>query len=252
MLPYVVKFTVSVTNTSSVDASNVTVSASKVDLYTFDSIPAGQTRTFVRDVQVEMAGNFRFDARVTNQLQETETFSSDLIRVIYSTPTAAPTAVPIATPIVPVLEPKPMDDGLPPYVTTVQNAMGIAQWVFMGIGALAVLLIVVGAMGRVKNAAKSAKAPDHLDRNGYRDYTQAVPAKKRHMMPTAEDEDIDEEYHNVKPVEPAPVEEAAPVVEEADPTAVSDAMAQLYPEATETAEAPAEEATYSRRRKTEE
>ena len=65
-------------------------------------------------------------------------------------------------------------------------------------------------------------------------------------MPTAEDEDVDEEYHGVKTDEEAPVEEAPAV--EADPAAVSDAMAELYPEA---AEQPAEE-TYRRRRKADE
>ena len=246
ILPDVVKFTVSVTNNSAVDATNVTVSASKVDLYTFDAIPAGETRTFVRDVRVEMAGSFRFDARVANQLEETETFSSELIRIIHSTPTAAPTVVPIATPVVPTLEEKPTDDGLPPYVTTVQNAMGIAQWVFLGIGAIAVLLIIVGAAGRAKNAAKSARASDHLERDGYRDYTQAVPAKKRHVMPEEEGADAAQEAPAAQEAEEAPAEAPA---ETADPAAVSDAMAELYPEAAEAADTPAEEATYTRRRR---
>ena len=123
--------------------------------------------------------------------------------------------------------------------------MGIAQWVFLGIGAIALVLIVVGAIGRVKNAAKSAKASDHLDRDGYRDYTQAVPAKKRHMMPESEE--------NASVKEAAPVEQPAEEAveapqEEANPDAVNDAMAQLYPEASEKAE----EATYTRRRKADE
>lgn len=246
ILPDVVKFTVKVTNGSGVEAKDVTVSASGVDLYTFESIPAGETRSFVRDVRVEMSGNFRFDARVKNQLEETETFHSELIRISHSTPTAAPTMVPIPMPQVPVMEKLPTSDGLPPYVTTVQNVMGIAQWVFLAIGAIAVALIVVGTAGRVKNAAKSAKAPDHLERDGYRDYTQAVSAKKRHMMPAEEDEDVDEEYHAPKAEEPAPDEEAP--AEGAASDTVNDAMAQLYPEAAEKAE----EATYTRRRKADE
>lgn len=244
ILPDVVKFTVKVTNTSSVDAANVTVSASNVDLYTFDSIPAGETRTFVRDVRVEMAGNFRFDARVTNQLEETETFYSELVRIIHSTPTAAPTSVPIATPVVPEKEQIPTDDGLPPYVSTVQNAMSVGQWVFLGIGAIALVLIVIGAIGRAKNAAKSAQAPDHLERDGYRDYTQAVPAKKRHIMNPDEEEDAVAPVANA--AEEAPAEEAP--AEEANPDAVNTAMAELYPEAAEKAE----EATYTRRRKADE
>ncbi len=245
ILPDVVKFTVTVTNNSAADAENVTVSASGMDLYTFGKIPAGQSASFVRDVKVEMAGNFRFDARVANQLGATETFPGELIRITHSTPTAAPTQVPIATPVAPMLERIPTDDGLPPYVATVQNVMGIGQWVFLAIGGICVLLIVIGVVSRVQNAARSAKAPDHLERDGYRDYTQAVPAKKRHVMPEDEDEEVDEEYHSEKPaVEETPAEEAA----EPAADAVTDAMAELYPEAAEKAEKP-EEATYTRRRR---
>ena len=242
LLPSVVKFTVSVTNTSAVDASNVSVVSSGKTLYTFDTIPAGETRSFVRDVRVDMAGNFRFDATVTNQLGATDTFYGELVRIIHSTPTAAPTAVPIATPEVPTLERIPSSDGLPPYVATVQNAMGVGQWVFLAIGLIALALIIVGVVGRIKNAARSAQASDHLERDGYRDYTQAVPAKKRHVMPEDEDVDVDVEYHDMKPAE-APVVEVP--AEESAPDAVNDAMAQLYPEA-------AEEATYTRRRKADE
>ena len=254
ILPSVVKFTVSVTNTSSVDATNVTVSASGVDLYTFASIPAGETRSFVRDVQVEMAGNFRFDARLKNQLDQTETFSSELVRISHATPTAAPTSVPIATPVVPTMEKLPTDDGLPPYVSTLENAMGVGTWVFLLIGVACVALIAVGIVGRVKNAAESAKAADHLERDGYRDYTQAVSAKERRMMPADEIEAAaEDEYRPVKaeePAEEAPVEEAAVVV---------DQMTELYPEAAQQAAEPApeaaeepEEATYTRRRKADE
>ena len=243
ILPDVVKFTVTVTNNSAADAENVTVSASGVDLYTFDAIPAGQSASFVRDVQVEMAGNFRFDARLTNQLGATETFSSELIRITHSTPTTAPTQVPIATPEAPMLERIPTDDGLPPYVATVQNAMNIGQWVCIAIGAAAVLLILIGVVSRVQNAARSAKAPDHLERDGYRDYTQAVPAKKRHVMPEDDEDAADVEYREEPALEEAPATEAP--AEEADPAAVTDAMAELYPEAAEKAE----EATYTRRRR---
>ena len=240
ILPDVVKFTVTVTNNSAADAENVVVSASGMDLYTFEKIAAGTSASFVRDVKIEMAGNFRFEARTANQLGATETFNSDLIRIIHSTPTAAPTQVPIATPVAPMLERIPTDDGLPPYVDTLQNAMNIGQWVFLGIGGVCVLLIVIGLISRVQNAARSAKAPDHLEMDGYRDYTQAVPAKKRHMMPDGEEDDVDAEYHPVQVEEEAPAEQ--PVEE---PAAVIEAMAELYPEAADKTE----EATYTRRRR---
>lgn len=243
ILPDVVTFTVSVTNNASVEAQNVTVSASNVDLYTFESIQPGQTKSFVRDVRVEMAGSFRFDARMADQLGETVTFYSDLIRITRTSPTATPSQVPITTPIKPTPEEVPTRDDLPAYMDTVQEALGIAQWVFLGIGAAALVLIVIGAVSRAANASKSAKASDHLERDGYRDYTAAVPAKKRHIMPEDETEDEDAPIAPAKADE-APAEEAP--AEEADPAIVGDAMAKLYPEAEKN-----DAATYQRRRRSE-
>lgn len=120
-----------------------------------------------------------------------------------------------------------------------QNVLGIAQWIFLGMGVMAVALIIIGVAGRVKNASHSAKASDHLERNGYRDYTQAVSSKKRHSMPA--EEGAAEEP--AAPAEEVPAEQ--PAEEAADPAAVSDKMAELYPEAAQ------EEATYTRRRKAE-
>ena len=74
----------------------------------------------------------------------------------------------------------------------------------------------------------------------------AVPAKKRHVMPDAEDEEV----FLPTVTKPAPIDVPAEAPEEeADPTAVSDAMAELYPEAAQEAEE-AEESMYTRRRRT--
>lgn len=244
ILPDVVTFTVSVTNNASVPAENVTVTASGVTLYTFGSIAPGQTKTFVRDVKVEMQGTFRFDAAVTDQLGEKATFQSNLVRITKASPTATPSQVPMTTPVLPQKEELPTHDGLPPYVDTLQTAVGIGRWVFLGIAAAAIVLILVGAVSRAANASRSSKAPDHLERDGYRSYTDAVPARKRRMMPDREDDD--EEAPVLSTAAKAAAEAAgAPAAEApADPAAVSDAMAELYPEAdTE------ESATYTRRRR---
>ena len=247
ILPDVVTFTVSVTNNASVAAENVTVTASGVTLYTFGSIAPGQTKTFVRDVKVQMQGTFRFDAAVTDQLGDTVTFQSNLVRITKASPTATPSQVPMSTPVLPQKEELPTHDGLPPYVDTLQTAVGVGRWVFLGIAVIAAALIAVGAVSRAANAARSSKAPDHLERDGYRSYTDAVSAKKRRMMPEPEE---DEEYEAETPVLSAGAKaiaeaaEAHAAEEPANPAAVSDAMAELYPEAGEE-----ESATYTRRRR---
>ncbi len=242
-LPDVVTFTVQVTNYGLSEAKDVTVSASGVDLYTFDSIKAGETKTFKRDVMVEMTGSFRFDARTKDQLGETVVFQSNVVRISKVRPEATPTMVPIPAPQMPELEELPTDDGLPPYVDTLQSGLVIARYVALGIGAAAVLLIVIGAASRVAKAAKSGKAADHLERDGYRSYVEAVPAKDRHVMPESDEEDATEAPAEEASAEEPAAEEAAPAEEE-DAAIVTDATAELYPHA-EGNEAP----TYQRRRR---
>ncbi|MBQ8200813.1 MAG: hypothetical protein IJZ74_03490 [Clostridia bacterium] len=252
MLPGIVKFTVSVTNTAGVEATNVSVSATGVTLYNFESILPGQTRSFTRDVRVETPGQFRFDAHVADQLGQTVTFEGNIVRIVHSSPTATPSQVPLATPPRPHYEDLPSSDGLPSYVDTVQQALSIGRWVFLALGGVCLTLVIIGAASRIARANKSKKAPDHLERDGYRDYTQAVPAKKRHMMPESELPDL--------PVSPTadPAEEgdlsSDPALAEPaeDGSLMEQAMSELYPDAAVQPDAPAGEdanATYRRRRR---
>ncbi|MBQ8555489.1 MAG: hypothetical protein IJ438_06380 [Clostridia bacterium] len=253
MLPGIVKFTVNVTNVSGVDAKDVTVSATGVDLYTFDSIQPGQTRSFVRDVRIDTPGKFRFDARVLNQLEESVTFESNVISIIHSAPTATPSQVPLATPPLPDYEDMPTKDNLPPYIDTVEQVLGIAKWVLLALAGVGVALIVVSIAGRSAQAAKSKKAEDHLELDGYRDYTQAVHPKHRHVMPeneAAEDEPV------ARPVGADVAPEDIPEVQEDDAAIaeegaiMEETLGQLYPRAR--AEESGEEETFRRRRRADE
>lgn len=177
-LPGTVSFNVKVTNASNINVENVTVSATGVDLYTFPSILAGETREFTRDVHVSMAGQYRFDARVKNQLGENATFESNVIRIAHELPTPEPTSAPIVTPPKPVYEQMPTTDGLPEYVDTLQNVLGTAGKVFMVLGGICLALLLIGVVRRIQANVQSAKAQDHLERGTYRDYTQPSKGKK--------------------------------------------------------------------------
>lgn len=180
-LPGTVKFNVSVTNSSSVDVKDVNVKAVDVQLYNFPLILAGETREFTRDVSISMAGQYRFDAYVKNQLDETETFQSNVIPIAFAEPTPAPTEAPIITPPLPVHEDLPTDDGLPTYVDGMEKALNVLYWVFLVLAAAALVLLVAGTARRIQANRESAKAQDHLERGTYRDYTQPAP-KERHIV----------------------------------------------------------------------
>lgn len=187
-LPGTVKFHIRVTNNGGSDIENVTVSASGVSLYTFPKILAGETREFTRDVSISMAGQYRFDAKVKNQLEETETFQSNVIQVGYEAPTAAPTEAPLITPPQPVYEPIPSDDGLPAYVSTVQGVINALYWVFLVLAVAALALLAVGVVRRVQ-IRQASKDHDHLDGGSYRVYTE--PAEHDSLPDVEADEPVE-------------------------------------------------------------
>lgn len=251
MLPGIVKFTVYVTNTSSNVAENVSVSSTGTQLYTFDSIAPGETKSFVRDVRIDIPGQYRFDATVTDALGQPTTFEGSIVQILHAPPTATPTQAPIATPVIPTLEKLPTHDGLPAYMDTVETALDIGVWAMLGVSALFLVLIIVGIVGRSARAAKSGKAADHLERSGSEDYTVAVPARKRRILSDNDDGDAPRAdsavYMQTEPeIEPAPVEQADAEEIAAD---MQEAMKELYPEAEAPSGEDAADATYQRRRR---
>ena len=100
--PGLVRFTLEIANTSQVDATDVVVSHGDTKLYTFASIPAGETRTLSRDTALSMAGKFQFTVTAKDPLESTLTFESNEIQIAFSVPTPAP-----ATPTPP---PEPTPD----------------------------------------------------------------------------------------------------------------------------------------------
>ena len=276
-IPGTVRFTVHVTNDSAVDVSNVSVYAVDTQLYTFPSIKAGETRTFTRDVNVSMAGQFAFNARVKDQLGETVRFQSNIVPIKHSQPTPEPTKAPIVTPPAPVYEEMPTEDGLPAYVDTIQSVLGWIKWVFAVLAVICLVLVVLGLISRARAKAVSESLENgQLLRSSYRDYSQ--PADPESIR------ESEEAMAEEEPVTRAIGEDrGAPDVDDAymstEDVASGDIMAEtlakLYPEragrnaapemiieedvaeeapAVETAEAPAEAAPataddYNRRRR---
>ena len=128
-LPGTVRFKVYVSNNSSLDVSNVVVSASGVTLYTFPSILAGETREFTRDVDVSMAGQYQFVAQCRNQLGDSVSFDSNIIYIGFTEPTPVPTEAPIVTPPVPVLDELPTEADLPENLNLIDQILKYAIYV---------------------------------------------------------------------------------------------------------------------------
>lgn len=191
--PSVVRFTVTATNTSDVDAENVVITAAGATVYTFDYIRAGQSKHFVRDVSASMAGKYQFVASTKDLLGNTVTFESNIVPIAYSAPTPVPTEAPVRTPPPLVLDEIPTDADLPEVVDTVQQVAYILCYVFAGLLAVAVLLLVIAVIRRGAAKSASKKAVDHLERGNRRDYTaerSEADGDERHVFPSEDEEDL--------------------------------------------------------------
>ncbi|MBQ6061684.1 MAG: hypothetical protein IJL36_09615 [Clostridia bacterium] len=241
-IPAQVRFTVTVTNNSNVDVSNIAVYAVNTRLYTFASIPAGQSQTFVRDVMISEKGTFQFEARANDQLGQTLNFPSNGIRIDHSAPTPEPTATPVVTPVAPVQITYPPATAEPTWISQAEGIADSLKWILAAVaGALAILLLI-GAVRRAISKSQSNKAMDHLDGGLYRDYSATPKRGRRNEIRSGMDEEKpqEEEAEAVKEEATAPAEEKTDIPEEAAPMA--ETLRRLYSEKKEDAEQAAEAA----------
>jgi len=238
--PGKVYFTVTVTNLSSVEAKNVAVVSTGVKLYEFSSIPAGESRSFKRDVNASMAGQYRFDAQVKNELGELQSFESNIIRISQAQPKVIVTREPIPTPRAPVYEPDPTDDGMPAYMATVQSALGLVHRLALVLAAMGAALLLIGLIRRL--IARS-RVQDRLERGKTRNYIEESDAVKDEPAPAEEqpvqEQPVQQEYEEETSAEEMPAEEQ-PEQEASAEVPMEEALRQLYPRQEEDALSEAE------------
>lgn len=240
-IPAQVRFTVTVTNESTVDVSNISVYAVNTRLYTFASIPAGESKTFARDVQISQAGTFQFEARANDQLGQTLTFPSNTIPVKHSPPTAEPTATPPVTPPAPVVVTYPPATAEPAWIGRAEGVADSLKWILAAVAGVLAILLLIGAVRRAISKSQSNKAMDHLDGALYRDYSAAPKRGKRNEIRSGTDEEKPQEEAEPAAEETeAPVAEAPEIPDEIAP--MSETLRRLYSEKKEDAEQAAEAA----------
>ena len=230
-IPGTVRFTIRVHNESAVDVKDITIRAVETAVYVFDTIPAGETRSVTRDMDISMPGSFQFAATVRDQLDQTLRFESNVIPISYAEPTPVPTEAPLVTPPKPATEPIPTDLNEPEWLDQVERIAGIARWIFAGLAGLLLLLLVIGAVRRGRSSSHSNKAMDHLEGATYRDYSQQPKRGHRNVVYGHSGED--------EPAEPAtdPKENTAQ-----DGELMAETLKRLYTDAAPAAETRTENA----------
>ena len=264
-IPGTVRFSVTVHNDSAVEVKNITVKAVETTLYSFESIPAGGSASFIRDVDVNLEGmpgnkgTFQFTANCRDQLDQQLSFASNPIVIVYAQTTPVPTEAPLVTPPAPATEPIPEPQPEPEWLDKVENLAEGAKWILAAVAAVLAVLLLIGAVRRGKSRSESKKAMDHLEGATYRDYStepkrgrrteihnggtaeEAVPEAKPEEEGTAQSGELMAEtlrkLYSDKPEEQAAEAAEAAAEETAEAAAEAEEKAG---EAVEAAEAPAE------------
>jgi hypothetical protein len=181
----VVRFKITVHNESAVEVKNISVKAVDKEVYFFDTIPSGASRTVTRDMEISMAGNFQFTANAKDELGQVVTFASNTIPIAYAPPTAVPTEAPLVTPPAPMTYTPVPETAAPQWIKQAESAADTAKWIFAGIAGVLAVLLLIGAVRRGHSKSQSNKAMDHLEGATYRDYSVAPKGRRRSEIVSA-------------------------------------------------------------------
>ena len=242
----VVRFTITVRNESAVEVRNITVKAVEREVYFFDSIPSGESRSVTRDMEITMAGVFQFTASTKDELGQTVSFASNTLPIAYAPPTPVPTEAPLVTPPAPATQPIPQATDAPAWIRQTEEAADTAKWILGGVAAVLGALLLVGAVRRGHSKAQSNKAMDHLDGANYRDYSAAPRGRRRNEVVSGEEERAaaEAEAAAAETAEEAPQKAEAPAEprEDAGSEMMAETLRRLVDEPAEGAKEAAEAA----------
>lgn len=181
-IPADVRFTVTVTNNSSMVAENVSIYHGDTFVYTIDKLEPSRSQSITREFTLSQAGKYRFTAKVKDALDNTVAFDSNEIHISYAAPTATPTMAPVVTvaPLVTVTV-APIEV-LEPVTTQMNEYLRIAAMVFGALFVVAFALFVPSTIVRSKRRKLAKKREDYIILSDKRDYT-----KKASSAPAVEE-----------------------------------------------------------------
>ena len=223
--PAVVRFGIVVENVGETDAATLTVEQAGTTVAKIPSLPAGESRTMVFDLETSIAGKFQFVVKGNDADGNARSYESNIIQLTYVAPTPTPTAVPTPTPVPPTPTPVPTATPAPTLGEIIAEKVDpVVLYSVAGVLA-ALLLAVLGVSGvtSAKRRKRMAQAidtieltPDVRNHRGVARRRRPQAAAKKEASPAeAKDEPI------------VPADELTEKVEEESETPARDAMVRL-------------------------
>ena len=211
--PAVLRFAVQVKNVGEADATTLTVTQNKTTVATIPSLPSGESRTLVFDLETSIAGQFRFDVTGKDAAGDEKTYSSNILQVTYVQPTPAPTSTPAPTAVPPTPTPVPTATPAPSLGEMIaQKINPTVLYAIAGVlGGLLAIILGASAVQSAKHKKRMAGAIDTIElspdvrnhRGVQRRKNNGKKAKKAEKPVKAEDKPIvpAQELESEKPEE---------------------------------------------------
>ena len=117
--PAVVRFAVQVKNIGQTDAATLTVKEAGTTVATIPSLPSGESRTLVFDLETSIAGQIQFVVSGKDAAGNDKAYDSNVIELVYVAPTPEPTATPAPTAVPPTPSPEPTATPVPTIASSV-------------------------------------------------------------------------------------------------------------------------------------
>ena len=160
--PAVIRFAVLVKNIGETDATTLSVKQNGTTVATIPSLPSGESRTLVLDLETSIAGQFRFDVSGKDAAGVEKVYSSEVLKVAYMAPTPAPTAAPTPTPVPPTPSPEPTATPVPSIGEIISEHVNPTV-LYAVAGVLAALLVCILGVNAVQSAKRRKRMNEAYD-----------------------------------------------------------------------------------------
>lgn len=163
--PAVVRFGIVVENIGQTDATTLTVTEAGTEVATIPSLPSGESRTVVIDVQTSIAGQIQFEVSGKDAIGNERSYASNVIQLVYLAPTPTPTAAPTPTPVPPTPSPAPTATPEPTLSEIISEHVDLrVLYAVAGVlGAVLVLIVVTSTVSAVRRKKRMAGALDTIE-----------------------------------------------------------------------------------------
>ncbi|MBQ4608916.1 MAG: hypothetical protein IJN79_02380 [Clostridia bacterium] len=164
--PAVLRFGVVVENIGEYDATNLTILQAGTTVAKIPSLPAGESRTVVFDLETSIAGKFQFEVSGRDGAGVEKSYASNILEIGYLAPTPTPTAVPTPTPVPPTPTPVPTATPAPTLGEIISEHvnLNVLYGVAAALAAAIIAILTVSGVSSAKRKKRMEQAIDTIER----------------------------------------------------------------------------------------